>query len=671
MKLDNIELHNFRSFYGTQILEFSEYDELKVTLIHAQNGVGKTNLLNAVLWTFYGITTGKFEKNDMLMNEEAKNKGHNECHVKVTFNHENQKYVSLRSVDKNSKNQQFKIWKVENENFKEDRYPEQLIKSIIPKEMAIHFFFDGEHAETFASEKNNKKLETAVKQILGCHIADIALNDLKDIKKSLLQRVTNEIEDDNVKKISQEINNINDFFDNFNDVEKSFNDNIRDKNEEKRNIIIQLTKHANSERLQRSLNTLKRSLQNSYQKLSSVNDKFFIWTRNNGIPLISKKIVEDFNNVMKVEKTDSNVSSQYKQSFIKELLEMEKCICGRPLGEHSESNEIIKNLLEKTTDNDLLENYEKVRITSFKIKSQGDKNNIDLKDIIEEKEKVLDEISECDTEIKKLSDLFLGIDDKEIQNLKIKEQGIDVEINKLNQQFSQLKFNSEMQKKKLIQLTNEYNAKTANLNVNRDLNKQIKILDDLYNKLQSELNKEVDQARKIITKKVNDYLLTAGTGTLSINIDNNFNLKAFQNNRPMPNSGGQNQLISLVFTAALVWFSKIRLNADHPVLIKGTEAPLFLDAPFGQLDNNFQKKVCEILPTLSNQLIILFSDSQGNKDVRDKLQPVVGKQYIIESHVKTNKKAGLSDQEIILNGETYKRAFYDAEIEKSQIVEVV
>ena len=138
----------------------------------------------------------------------------------------------------------------------------------------------------------------------------------------------------------------------------------------------------------------------------------------------------------------------------------------------------------------------------------------------------------------------------------------------------------------------------------------------------------------------------------------------------MPNSGGQNQLISLVFTAALVWFSKMRLNADHPVLIKGTEAPLFLDAPFGQLDYIFQKKVCEILPTLSNQLIILFSDSQGNKDVRDTLQPFVGKQYIIESHVKTNKKAGLSDQEIILNGDTYKRAFYDSEIEKSQIVEV-
>ena len=80
----------------------------------------------------------------------------------------------------------------------------------------------------------------------------------------------------------------------------------------------------------------------------------------------------------------------------------------------------------------------------------------------------------------------------------------------------------------------------------------------------------------------------------------------YQNNKPMPNSGGQNQLISIVFTAALVWFSKMRLNAQHPLLIKGTLAPLFLDAPFGQLDSIFQKKVCAVLPTLSNQLINNF-----------------------------------------------------------------
>lgn len=670
MKLDTLELHNFRSFYGTQTIEFSEYDELNVTLVHAQNGVGKTNLLNAVLWNFYGITTGKFEKKEMLMNDEARSKGHNECSVKVTFNHENQKYISLRSVDKNSKNTIFKIWKAEGSNIKEDRHPEQLINGIIPKEMATHFFFDGEHAETFASEKNNKKIESAVKQILGCHIADVALKDLKEIKKKILQKITDEIKDENIKQLSQEINGIRNFLDTFPDTEKDFKSKIDEKNGSKREIISQLVKHENSERLQRSLNTFKKSLQNSYQKLADINNKFFTWTGKKALPLVSKKIINDFNEILKHEKTEINVSSQYKQSFIKELLETEMCICGRSIGEHTDAHIKIKSLLAEAFDMNVLDNFEKVKLTCQKIKSQSVNINDDLSDLIREKDLILNEIANYETEIKILSEQFKGINDEEIKALKQKENVLDNEINTLNQQFSQLKLNSEKQKQRLVQLTNDYNAKSANINVNRNLNEQIKIIDALYEKLENELNENVDQARRIIAKRVNDYLQTAGTGTLSIIIDQNFNLKAFQNNRPMPSSGGQNQLISLVFTAALVWFSKMRLNADHPILIKGTLAPLFLDAPFGQLDKIFQKKVCEILPTLSNQLIILFSDSQGNKDVRDQLEPKVGKQYIIESHVKTDQKSGLSDQEITLNGKSYKRAFYNSKIEKSQILEV-
>ena len=50
-------------------------DTGKVTLIHAQNGVGKTNFLNAILWTFYNHTTGKFEQKDKIINAEAEDEG--------------------------------------------------------------------------------------------------------------------------------------------------------------------------------------------------------------------------------------------------------------------------------------------------------------------------------------------------------------------------------------------------------------------------------------------------------------------------------------------------------------------------------------------------------------------------------------------------------------------
>jgi DNA sulfur modification protein DndD len=52
MKIKKIELQNFRQFYGEQSLLLSTNVTKNVTLVHAENTVGKTTLLNAVLWGF-------------------------------------------------------------------------------------------------------------------------------------------------------------------------------------------------------------------------------------------------------------------------------------------------------------------------------------------------------------------------------------------------------------------------------------------------------------------------------------------------------------------------------------------------------------------------------------------------------------------------------------------
>lgn len=45
MKLRKLELKNFRQFYGQQSVEFSTDREKNITLIHAENGTGKTAFL--------------------------------------------------------------------------------------------------------------------------------------------------------------------------------------------------------------------------------------------------------------------------------------------------------------------------------------------------------------------------------------------------------------------------------------------------------------------------------------------------------------------------------------------------------------------------------------------------------------------------------------------------
>ena len=48
MILEEIRLTDFRCFYGQTSISFSEDPEKNVTIIYAENGVGKTTLLNAL-----------------------------------------------------------------------------------------------------------------------------------------------------------------------------------------------------------------------------------------------------------------------------------------------------------------------------------------------------------------------------------------------------------------------------------------------------------------------------------------------------------------------------------------------------------------------------------------------------------------------------------------------
>lgn len=68
MILDEIRLTDFRCFFGESTVRFSTDPVKNVTLIYAENGVGKTTLLNALLWCFFGETTARFEKRDEIVN---------------------------------------------------------------------------------------------------------------------------------------------------------------------------------------------------------------------------------------------------------------------------------------------------------------------------------------------------------------------------------------------------------------------------------------------------------------------------------------------------------------------------------------------------------------------------------------------------------------------------
>ena len=67
MLIKRLKMENFRQFYGENQVVFATAKKKNITLIHGENGVGKTTILNAVLWCMFEKLTPDFEQPDKLV----------------------------------------------------------------------------------------------------------------------------------------------------------------------------------------------------------------------------------------------------------------------------------------------------------------------------------------------------------------------------------------------------------------------------------------------------------------------------------------------------------------------------------------------------------------------------------------------------------------------------
>ena len=55
-----------------------------------------------------------------------------------------------------------------------------------------------------------------------------------------------------------------------------------------------------------------------------------------------------------------------------------------------------------------------------------------------------------------------------------------------------------------------------------------------------------------------------------------------------------------------------------------------MDAPFAKLDSTHRKNVTQLIPTLTDQIILLSADSQWDDDVQASLENKIGRIYEIK-----------------------------------------
>ena len=213
MKIRSIELENFRQFYDRQEIFFSTDDTKNVTLIHAENGVGKTAFLNAILWCLFEKTTENFSNPKNLLNDVAADEGEYTVSVRVEFEEDGRVYSTLRLENRKTRVNKFEVSEIIDGNYNKIKTePSVFINSVIPKDMAEYFFFQGEGVGSLAQDAGGGQIKRAIRDILGFKVAEEALSDLSKIKsgyRSELKKVdkANEISsiEDQVSKLERSL----------------------------------------------------------------------------------------------------------------------------------------------------------------------------------------------------------------------------------------------------------------------------------------------------------------------------------------------------------------------------------------------------------------------------------------------------------------------------------
>ena len=662
MRLRSVTFSNFRSFYGNQEIEFGINEDDYLTIVHAQNGSGKTNLLNAILWTFYEITTGKFNDPHKILNETARLEGISTAFVEVRFEHLENTYVARRSIRPGSQETIFKINKVEYDgNTVPEHYPQTFIESVIPSEIAKYFFFDGEHAENFAGAANRQNVGRAVRNILGCGVLETAISDLEVEEKRLDKEFKSSLRGQGAEEIVKELEGLEKQIKHLEQQINQSEDIIRTEESQLIDIRVALKDQEKTKKLQEQIERSQARLKRSKQQKQEAENKFIRWADRNALPIISGQLIEVVEKVVAENKQSHRIPEKYAAPVIQELLDEETCICGTSLPEGSSERESVKTLISVAADKDQIDRTTKVQSALVYLKRNMSSSREQFTNSVKQREKAIADISDCEQEIATINKDFQKIDDSEIRQAKNREAEIAESVFRFRNQIQRYKSSLEDLKK-------EHAAKSRNLSqiegqqeASKSLKDKLLLVSEAKTYLERELDDYIDKARRVISKNVNDLLQRIAHKPMEIKIKKDFSLDLlYEDGVPLPQSAGEDQLVGIIFTASLINFSKLRANASGDTLVPGTVAPLFLDAPFGQLDDNYQERISEILPELSDQLCLMLSGSQARKEVMDKLEPFGGRQYLIVRH---NKADAQNDKEeaISLKGKKYLQTLWGQE----------
>lgn len=648
MKLKKLTISNFRQFYGEVSINFATNDQASVTVIHGENGAGKTSLLNAFKWVLYGATD--FDtSNENILSEKAIAEANQDSiivmSVTLEFDDDGSSYTASRE-QKFCKGQGLNAqtvgpsvpslsWIDDAGKSHRSPNPGSQLNQILPENMHGYFFFNGERIEKLSYSSASTQVRDAVKSLMGLNILDRAENQLK---KSVVQHFNKEAKDSssgNLKVLYEEQSTLTDQIQTKEEEIKKWEENKTacdldieeiDKSLDSIKVIAQQQKLRKE--LEAQLDQIKQDKSAAELSLNkSITERGFLAFIESQLTEVKQYLDE-----MRVR---GEMPSKVKATFIDDLISLGKCICGQSLEPGSDCVKTLESYKTTIQDNGVEEKF----LALFGVMSHLQSERKTLFTNIHEWTKKLDDLAKRRKgllgRIDELGEVIGGTEDaaemeKRRARLKEKRQEYNDKCAIGQHQISD--WNCAF-KEKEKEVEKEL-AKTSQADLSQRRKQLAKEVADTIGELHEAM---AHQVRSDLSKKVDDTFRKIMRKDYWAEIDQDFTLKIFKNieghgKQPvLEKSTGENQVTSLCFISSIVNSAKERASKPG-VFQKGGIFPIVMDSPFGALDPEYRQKVANLIPALADQVIVMVSKSQWRGEVEGELSKRLGKQYTLRYH---------------------------------------
>jgi DNA sulfur modification protein DndD len=197
MKIIKLEMKNFMPFHGDHFIDFPQEEYRNVMLIRGENEKGKTSIMNAIRWGFYGNAISRDSQKieiPQLVNRVSAGNNDWTLMVSITFSESEDTYTLIREAKKNSlvhipkSSEDFKTEVILRKNGAVvlGSMVSSEINRLAPEQVSQFYLFDGESLtqyEKLLFEKNDqvRQIKTAIEQVLGVPALVNGRGDLKVI----------------------------------------------------------------------------------------------------------------------------------------------------------------------------------------------------------------------------------------------------------------------------------------------------------------------------------------------------------------------------------------------------------------------------------------------------------------------------------------------------------